>query len=103
MKKFFAAFTFANITKFALWCVQMVFEVLVLMGVTAVAEGVATWIVALMLAPFGLSQLAGLIVFLVFFTKGIYRKLRAWAREYIIEPVYAFFRNPRLFFATAFA
>lgn len=103
MKKFFALFTPANIAKFMLFCVKMVFEILVVMLVTGVVEGAATFVLGLVLAPFGLSQLAALVVFIAFYYKGVYRKIRAGCYEYIIEPVYAFFRNPRLFFATAFA
>jgi hypothetical protein len=103
MKKFFAAFTVANIIAFAKFCAKMIFEIVVNLVVISAVEGAATFVVGLMLTPFGLQSLAGLVVFIAFYYKGIYRKLRALCSEWIVQPVYAFLASPRGFFQAAFA
>lgn len=103
MKKIFAALTFANIVNFVAFCMKLIFEIVVTVVVVGAIEGAATFVVRCILTPLGLRSLAPLVVFIAFFYKGIYRKLRALVREWIIQPVYAFCRSPGLACSTFFS
>lgn len=75
IKSFFAELTFAKVARWALIALQFILTIALYMFIVGVVEAVATFIVALILTPFGMASAAGLIVFLGFLFNRVYSKI----------------------------